>query len=222
MPHLTYIGDADIGAGTNLGASTITANYDGYRKHRTTIGDRVKTSVDTTLIAPVTVGDEAYTAAGSVIGDDVPPGALGVARSRQKNIDGYAERRPRARRGRGSRRRAQQMNPTTESLLTSTEPSGAGRRLADTLGVVETRTAPTAMSVGYDKRLMLVTGRANPELAAKIASKLGVELSEVTTKTFSNGEVYCRYRESVRGADVFIVQPICGNPATGRQPPMTR
>ncbi len=93
VPHLSYIGDADIGAGTNLGASTITANYDGYRKHRTTIGDRVKTSVDTTLIAPVTLGDEAYTAAGSVIGDDVPPGALGVARSRQKNIDGYAERR---------------------------------------------------------------------------------------------------------------------------------
>jgi bifunctional UDP-N-acetylglucosamine pyrophosphorylase/glucosamine-1-phosphate N-acetyltransferase len=93
VPHLSYIGDADIGEGTNLGASTITANYDGYRKHRTTIGDGVKTSVDTTLIAPVTVGDDAYTAAGSVIGSDVPPGALGVARARQQNIDGYAERR---------------------------------------------------------------------------------------------------------------------------------
>ena len=81
VPHLSYIGDADIGEGTNLGASTITANYDGYRKHRTTIGARVKTSVDTTLIAPVTVGDDAYTAAGSVIGKDVPPGALGVARA---------------------------------------------------------------------------------------------------------------------------------------------
>jgi bifunctional UDP-N-acetylglucosamine pyrophosphorylase / glucosamine-1-phosphate N-acetyltransferase len=93
IPHLSYIGDADIGEGTNLGASTITANYDGYRKHRTTIGDGVKTSVDTTLIAPVTVGDDAYTAAGSVIGSDVPPGALGVARARQQNIEGYAERR---------------------------------------------------------------------------------------------------------------------------------
>jgi bifunctional UDP-N-acetylglucosamine pyrophosphorylase/glucosamine-1-phosphate N-acetyltransferase len=93
IPHLSYIGDADIGQGTNLGASTITANYDGYRKHRTTIGDGVKTSVDTTLIAPVTIGDDAYTAAGSVIGSDVPPGALGVARAHQKNIDGYAERR---------------------------------------------------------------------------------------------------------------------------------
>jgi len=93
VPHLSYIGDADIGEKTNLGASTITANYDGYRKHRTTIGSRVKTSVDTTFIAPVTVGDDAYTAAGSVISKDIPPGALGVARAHQTNIDGYAERR---------------------------------------------------------------------------------------------------------------------------------
>ncbi|HWE08149.1 MAG TPA: bifunctional UDP-N-acetylglucosamine diphosphorylase/glucosamine-1-phosphate N-acetyltransferase GlmU [Solirubrobacteraceae bacterium] len=93
VPHLSYIGDAEIGEDTNLGASTITANYDGYRKHRTSIGHRVRTSVDTTLIAPVTVGDDAYTAAGSVISTDVPPGALGVARPRQTNIDGYAERR---------------------------------------------------------------------------------------------------------------------------------
>jgi bifunctional UDP-N-acetylglucosamine pyrophosphorylase / glucosamine-1-phosphate N-acetyltransferase len=93
IPHLSYIGDADIGEGSNLGASTITANYDGYRKHRTTIGSRVKTSVDTTLVAPVTVGDEAYTGAGSVINEDVPAGALGIARARQQNIEGYAERR---------------------------------------------------------------------------------------------------------------------------------
>jgi bifunctional UDP-N-acetylglucosamine pyrophosphorylase/glucosamine-1-phosphate N-acetyltransferase len=101
IPHLSYIGDADIGENTNLGASTITANYDGYRKHRTTIGDRVKTSVDTTLVAPVTVGDDAYTAAGSVITKDVPPGGLGVARARQQNVDGYAEQR-------AERERAQQ------------------------------------------------------------------------------------------------------------------
>jgi bifunctional UDP-N-acetylglucosamine pyrophosphorylase / glucosamine-1-phosphate N-acetyltransferase len=93
VPHLSYVGDAEIGEGTNLGASTITANYDGYRKHRTTIGDRVKTSVDTTLIAPVTVGDDAYTGAGSVISEDIPAGALGIARSRQTNLDGYAELR---------------------------------------------------------------------------------------------------------------------------------
>jgi bifunctional UDP-N-acetylglucosamine pyrophosphorylase/glucosamine-1-phosphate N-acetyltransferase len=96
VPHLSYIGDADVGEGTNLGAATITANYDGTRKHRTTIGARVKTSVDTTLVAPVTVGDDAYTAAGSVITKDVPPGALGVARQRQTNIEGYTARRAEA------------------------------------------------------------------------------------------------------------------------------
>jgi bifunctional UDP-N-acetylglucosamine pyrophosphorylase / glucosamine-1-phosphate N-acetyltransferase len=93
VPHLSYVGDADVGEGTNLGAGTITANYDGRRKHRTTIGDRVRVSVDTAFVAPVTIGDDAYTAAGSVITDDVPPGALGVARQRQTNIEGYAERR---------------------------------------------------------------------------------------------------------------------------------
>jgi bifunctional UDP-N-acetylglucosamine pyrophosphorylase / glucosamine-1-phosphate N-acetyltransferase len=93
VPHLSYIGDTDIGEASNIGAGTITANYDGYRKHRTTIGSRVKLSVDTALIAPVRIGDDAYTGAGSVIGEDVPAGALGVARSRQKNIEGYAERR---------------------------------------------------------------------------------------------------------------------------------
>ncbi len=93
IPHLSYIGDADIGEQTNLGAATITANYDGRSKHRTTIGDRVRTAVDTTLVAPVSLGDDAYTGAGSVLTDDVPPGALGIARARQKNIDDYAMRR---------------------------------------------------------------------------------------------------------------------------------
>jgi bifunctional UDP-N-acetylglucosamine pyrophosphorylase/glucosamine-1-phosphate N-acetyltransferase len=93
VPHLSYIGDADIGEDTNLGAATITANYDGVDKHRTTIGDRVHTSVDTTLIAPVTLGDDAYTAANSAITKDVPPKALGVARERQTNIEGYADRK---------------------------------------------------------------------------------------------------------------------------------
>jgi bifunctional UDP-N-acetylglucosamine pyrophosphorylase/glucosamine-1-phosphate N-acetyltransferase len=93
IPHLSYIGDADVGEASNLGAGTITANYDGARKHRTTIGRRVRGGVDTSLVAPVTVGDDAYTAAGSVITEDVPPGALGVARARQENREGYAQRR---------------------------------------------------------------------------------------------------------------------------------
>jgi bifunctional UDP-N-acetylglucosamine pyrophosphorylase/glucosamine-1-phosphate N-acetyltransferase len=93
VPHLSYIGDADVGEGSNLGAGTITANYDGRAKHRTTIGKRVRGGVDTALVAPVTVGDDAWTAAGSVIVEDVPPGALGVARARQTNVEGFAERR---------------------------------------------------------------------------------------------------------------------------------
>src|SRR5881392_1278246 len=76
-------------------------------------------------------------------------------------------------------------------------------------------TAATSLPIDYDKRLMLFTGRANPELAAKIADKLGVDLGPITLKTFSNGEVYCRFEESIRGADVFLIQPTCGNPATG-------
>ena len=92
IPHLSYIGDADVGEDSNLGAATITANYDGRAKHRTTVGARVHTGVDTTLVAPVTVGDDAYTGAGSVITEDVPPGALGIARERQANIEGYGER----------------------------------------------------------------------------------------------------------------------------------
>jgi bifunctional UDP-N-acetylglucosamine pyrophosphorylase / glucosamine-1-phosphate N-acetyltransferase len=95
VPHLSYIGDADVGANSNLGAATITANYDGRAKHRTTVGENVRTSVDTTLVAPVTVGDGAYTGAGSVITDDVPPGALGIARERQRNVEGYADRKER-------------------------------------------------------------------------------------------------------------------------------
>jgi ribose-phosphate pyrophosphokinase len=76
----------------------------------------------------------------------------------------------------------------------------------------------TSLPIDYDKRLMLFSGRANPGLAARIADKIGVDLGPVTLKTFSNGEVYCRYEESIRGADVFIIQPTCGNPATGVNP----
>ena len=73
----------------------------------------------------------------------------------------------------------------------------------------------TSLPIDYDKRLMLFSGRANPELASRIADKLGVDLGPVTLKTFSNGEVYCRYDESIRGADVFIIQPTCANPERG-------
>ena len=92
VPHLTYVGDATIGAGANIGAGTIFANYDGVRKHHTTVGEHVFVGSDTVLVAPVTVGDGAYTAAGSTITQDVPPGDLGVARGRQHNSDGWVVR----------------------------------------------------------------------------------------------------------------------------------
>jgi bifunctional UDP-N-acetylglucosamine pyrophosphorylase / glucosamine-1-phosphate N-acetyltransferase len=82
-----------VGENTNIGAGNITANYDGRVKHRTTIGSNVRTSVDTAFVAPVEIGDGAYTGAGSVITEDVPENALGIARARQKNIADYAERR---------------------------------------------------------------------------------------------------------------------------------
>jgi bifunctional UDP-N-acetylglucosamine pyrophosphorylase/glucosamine-1-phosphate N-acetyltransferase len=93
VPHLSYIGDAEIGAGSNIGAGAITANYDGERKQRTVIGRDVHVGSDNVFIAPVTIGDGAWTAAGSAITDDIPPGALGVARARQKNIEGYGNRK---------------------------------------------------------------------------------------------------------------------------------
>ncbi|MBV9944983.1 MAG: bifunctional UDP-N-acetylglucosamine diphosphorylase/glucosamine-1-phosphate N-acetyltransferase GlmU [Solirubrobacterales bacterium] len=93
VPHLSYIGDTDIGERTNIGAGSITANYDGKNKNRTHIGAGAFVGVDTMFVAPVSMGDGAYTAAGSVITDDIPDGALGIARARQRTIEGYIERR---------------------------------------------------------------------------------------------------------------------------------
>ncbi len=93
VPHLSYVGDAEIGAGANIGAGAITANYDGRRKSPTKIGEGARISVNTSLVAPVSVGDGAYTGAGAVIREDVPDGALGVSTNDQRNIEGYADRR---------------------------------------------------------------------------------------------------------------------------------
>ncbi len=92
VPHLSYVGDADIGRGVNVGAATVTVNYDGWDKHRTVIGDDVKIGSDTMLVAPVRVGKGAMTGAGSVITKDVPPGALGIERSEQRNVEGFRAR----------------------------------------------------------------------------------------------------------------------------------
>ena len=95
VPHLSYVGDAVIGEGTNIGAATVFVNYDGVEKHSTTIGRHVRVGSDSMLVAPITIGDGAYTAAGSVITENVPAGAMAVARARQRNIlDWVVRRRP--------------------------------------------------------------------------------------------------------------------------------
>ncbi|MQA03008.1 MAG: bifunctional UDP-N-acetylglucosamine diphosphorylase/glucosamine-1-phosphate N-acetyltransferase GlmU [Streptosporangiales bacterium] len=110
VPHLSYIGDAEIGEHSNIGAATVVVNYDGVRKHVTRVGAYVRIGSDTMLVAPVEVGDGAYTAAGSVITGDVPPGAMAVARGKQRNVEGWVERRrsdtPSAEAARKARERA--------------------------------------------------------------------------------------------------------------------
>src|SRR5208283_464460 len=107
VPHLSYIGDTKIGAKSNIGAGTITCNYDGFAKHPTTIGNKVFVGSDSVLIAPVKIGDGAYIAAGSAITENVPADALGIARGRQVNKPGWAskKRRERAAMGRGSKKK---------------------------------------------------------------------------------------------------------------------
>ena len=144
------------------------------------------------LIAPVEVGDSAYTGAGAVIKDDVPDGALAVSENEQRNIEGYAERKA----ARDAKRKTR--------LVSTIEERPAG--------------GPTAIPHDYSKRMMVFGGRSSMELAAKVAGKLDLDLGQVTLKTFANGEVYCRYEESIRGADVFIVQSTCANEQTGMTP----
>ncbi|MDO5454232.1 MAG: bifunctional UDP-N-acetylglucosamine diphosphorylase/glucosamine-1-phosphate N-acetyltransferase GlmU [Corynebacterium sp.] len=112
VPHLTYIGDATIGEETNIGASSVFVNYDGVSKHHTTIGSHVRTGSDTMFVAPVTIGDGAYTGAGTVILDDVPAGALAIKEGRQRNIEGWVEKKrpgtPAADAARQARERSEQ------------------------------------------------------------------------------------------------------------------
>jgi bifunctional UDP-N-acetylglucosamine pyrophosphorylase/glucosamine-1-phosphate N-acetyltransferase len=93
VPHLAYVGDAKVGRRANVGAGSVTVNYDGYEKHRTSIGDDARVGSDTMLVAPVTVGKGAVTGAGSVITENVPAGALAVERSEQRTVKGYRKRK---------------------------------------------------------------------------------------------------------------------------------
>jgi bifunctional UDP-N-acetylglucosamine pyrophosphorylase/glucosamine-1-phosphate N-acetyltransferase len=107
VPHLTYVGDADIGEHSNIGASSVFVNYDGETKSRTTIGSHVRTGSDTMFVAPVTIGDGAYTGAGTVVREDVPPGALAVSAGPQRNVEGWvARKRPGSEADKAARRAA--------------------------------------------------------------------------------------------------------------------
>lgn len=128
--HLTYLGDASIGRATNIGAGTITCNYDGAKKHRTTIGDRVFIGSDTALVAPVSVGNGAYVAAGSTITEDVPSNALGIARGRQVNKPGWAVRRRTELAGELASKRASHKRPRAKSRRAVRRPARRGAKRA--------------------------------------------------------------------------------------------
>jgi bifunctional UDP-N-acetylglucosamine pyrophosphorylase/glucosamine-1-phosphate N-acetyltransferase len=115
VPHLTYVGDAEIGEGSNIGAACVFVNYDGVEKRKSVVGDHVKVGSDNMLVAPVTIGDGAYTAAGSVITGDVPPGAMAVARARQRNVEGWVERKRPGTPSAEAARRAVQQNKETDA-----------------------------------------------------------------------------------------------------------
>ncbi|HEU5268976.1 MAG TPA: bifunctional UDP-N-acetylglucosamine diphosphorylase/glucosamine-1-phosphate N-acetyltransferase GlmU [Jatrophihabitans sp.] len=123
VPHLSYVGDASIGEHTNIGAATVFVNYDGVHKHRSTVGSHARTGADNMFIAPVSIGDGAYTAAGSVISSDVPPGALGVGRARQRNVAGWVLRR---RAGTAAAKAAEQAQATGQLPEAEPDPGEAG------------------------------------------------------------------------------------------------
>ncbi len=119
VPHLSYVGDAEIGAGSNIGAGVITANYDGVTKSRTVVGENAFVGTDSTLVAPVTIGDGAYVAAGSTVTDDVAPGDLGIARGRQTAISGWVFRKRAETASAASARKAAEPDP-----VVSGDPDG--------------------------------------------------------------------------------------------------
>ena len=209
VPHLAYIGDTDVGAGANIGAGSITANYDGKDKHRTKIGEGARIAVNNSLVAPVEIGEGAYTGAGAVIRSDVPSGRARRDRRRSAQYRGL-------RRAKDERRRGGQVT-TTETAAISSEPSA---EIQDSIMTIAEEMPSPLSSIPHDytKRLMVFGGRASREQAARIATKLDVDLGQVTLKTFADGEVYCRYEESIRGADIFIVQSTAKNVAEGMTP----
>ena len=192
LSHLGYAGDAEIGENTNIGCGNITANYDGEKKHRTVIGSGVRTGSNTVFVAPVQVGDGAYSGAGAVIRKDVPgrcPGHVTVRQAAQRRKAGSRRNRP----GSVSAALAEAAGATP----TSSTYSGTDRR---GLAIMSEITAHG------EKKLVLAAGRAHPELAQEIAKELGTELLPLDAYDFANGEIYVRAGESVRGTDAFVIQ----------------
>ena len=183
VPHLSYVGDAEIGEGTNIGAGTIFANYDGVAKHRTKVGKHAKTGSNNTFVAPLEIGDGAGTAGGTVVRRDVPPGALAVSSGPQRNLEGWAlAKRP----------------GTAQADAASAPPA--------TLTVGRLRTTVTGMKRTTEKNLMVFSGRAHPQLAEEVVSLLDTGLVPQSAYEFANSEIYVRYEESVRGCDAFVIQ----------------
>ena len=220
VPHLTYVGDADIGEHSNIGASSVFVNYDGETKRRTTIGSHVRTGSDTMFVAPVTIGDGAYTGAGTVVRDDVPPGALAVSAGPQRNIEGWVERKRPGRRpprrpggpsrSQRSRPRGRQNDVSRRFPFVFWQPGHARPAVIRTIKPtsIPDRRGHTVGTEWTDNRknLMLFSGRAHPELAEQVAKELDVPVTAQTARDFANGEIFVRFDESVRGCDAFVLQ----------------
>jgi bifunctional UDP-N-acetylglucosamine pyrophosphorylase/glucosamine-1-phosphate N-acetyltransferase len=186
VPHLSYVGDAKVGRRANVGAGTVTVNYDGYEKHRTRIGEDARVGSDTMLVAPVKLGRGAVTGAGSVITTDVPAGALAVERSEQRVVKGYRRRRD------------------AEAETARSEGPGFGERATPKRGGRARRR--TEVEIVTKKRMMLFSGTTHRALSEEIAEHLGIPIAPCVIRRFGSGEIYVRPEDSVRGADVFVIQ----------------
>ena len=193
VPHLSYVGDATIGEQSNIGAASVFVNYDGVNKARTTIGSHCRTGSDNMFVAPVTVGDGAYTGAGTVVRKDVPPGALAINVAPQRNVEGWVQDK------RAGTAAAEAAWPPALSRGSSSTVRRAGPHRRDDRIM-------TGLKLTPEKNLMVFSGRAHPQLAEEVAYQLGTELVPTTAYEFANSEIYVRYQESVRGSDAFVIQ----------------
>ena len=205
MPHLSYVGDAEIGEGTNIGAGTVFANYDGVDKHRTVVGRHARTASNNTFVAPVHIGDGAGTGAGSVD----PRGRPGrCARGQRRPAAhhrglGGAEacgHRP------GTRRRSSAERRRADPMFRPTRNVGDNRGTTGAIRTIEEPDSVSGLKKTTEKNLMVFSGRAHPELAEEVVEQLGTGLVPTSAYEFANSEIYIRYEESVRGCDAFVIQ----------------